>query len=84
MTNTENVGNRSNEPKYFKNKATKQIAEFDVVTGLFYSIGDKYYSPISPLTIVSDPNWEETDEVIPDDDPISTMRKRFFNWINGK
>jgi hypothetical protein len=84
MTNTENAGNPSNGSKYFKNKVTKEIAEYDSVMGLFYIIGDKSYTPLSTYQIVGDPTWQETDEPVAQDDPITSIRKKFFSWINLK
>ena len=84
MTNTENAGNPSSGSKYFKNKVTNQIAEHDSVMGLFYIVGDKSYNSISPLIIAGDPNWEEYDGPVQQDDPIETIKDRFFNWLNIK
>jgi hypothetical protein len=72
------------EATHYKNKVTKEIAEYDSVMGLFYIMGDKKYVPISPLKIAGDPNWEECTEPIPEVDPASSARKKFLNWINGK
>jgi len=72
------------ETHYFKNKVTQEVAEYDSVMGLFYIMGDKTYTPISPLIISGDPNWEESTEPILKDDPISSARKKFLNWINRK
>jgi hypothetical protein len=69
------------DTKYYKNKATEEIAEYDSVMGLFYIVGDKKYVPISPLKIVGDPNWEEyTGPVDTEDIPTKTKNK-FFNWL---
>lgn len=73
------------ENKYFKNKVTNEIAEYDSVMGLFYVEGNKFTDgttiPISPLTIAGDPNWEEYTGPIPKSDPTGSLKQKFFNWL---